>query len=124
MGGTGTFEYFDSIKGYVVAMTGDFEGGVFVRAIAEPRIEGARTFLELEHCFVRFDGSTFQTRDTATLTKVEGEERLLAATTYNIVSGKGAFEHMRGSFNSWGAIDPRTGQGVLRFWGEISEIDE
>ena len=121
MGGTATFDYFEPINGYVVAMTGDFDGGVFARAVGEPRVEGPRTHLDLEHYFMRKDGSTIHTRDKSVLTAVDGEARLLAATTYQVVRTTGAFEHMGGQFQSWGAIDPATGQGVLRFWGAIGD---
>ena len=43
MGGTATFDYVEPIAGYVVAMSGDFDGGVFARAVGEPRVDGDRT---------------------------------------------------------------------------------
>ncbi len=121
MGGTATFDFFEPLAGYVVAMTGDFDGGVFARQIGEAREEDGATHLDLEHFFMRRDGSTIQTRDKSILSAVPGQTRLLAATTYTVVKATGAFEGMSGSFKSWGAIDPHTGQGVLRFWGEIGE---
>jgi hypothetical protein len=119
MGGTATFDYAEPIGGYVVAMSGDFDGGVFARAIGEPRVEGERTHLDLEHFFMRKDGSTIQTRDKSVLTTVPGAERVLAETTYQVVRATGAFEGMTGGFKSWGAIESVSGKGVLRFWGEI-----
>lgn len=124
MGGTATFDFVEPIGGYVVAMSGDFDGGGFARAVGQPRIEGERTHLDLEHDFMRKDGSTIRTRDKSVLTRVEGEERVLAATEYEVVHATGAFEGMRGRFRSWGAIDPSTGKGVLRFWGSIAEPGE
>lgn len=121
MGGTATFDFVEPINGYVVAMSGDFDGGVFARQVGEPRVEGNKTYLDLEHYFIRKDGSTIHTRDESVLTAVEGEQRLLAATTYNVVKTTGAFENMIGQFRSWGSLDPATGQGVLRFWGSIGE---
>ncbi|MBV9076846.1 MAG: hypothetical protein JO048_05115, partial [Methylobacteriaceae bacterium] len=79
------------------------------------------TYLDLEHYFIRKDGSTIHTRDKSVLSAVEGEARLLAETTYTVVRTTGAFEGMQGQFRSWGSIDPTTGQGVLRFWGRIGE---
>lgn len=52
---------------------------------------------------------------------MQGEARVLAATTYVVQRTTGAFAGMAGEFRSWGSIDPSTGQGVLRFWGEITE---
>lgn len=121
MGGTASFDYVEPIGGYVVAMSGDFDGGVYARSVGEPRAEGDRTYLDLEHYFMRKDGSTIRTRDKSVLTRVDGEDRVLAATEYEVVDGTGAFEGMKGRFRSWGAIDPTTGKGVLRFWGTIGE---
>ena len=47
--------------------------------------------------------------------------RVLAATTYRVVGTTGAFTGMGGRARSWGSIDTSTGQGVLRFWGEIAD---
>lgn len=120
MGGTAVFDLFEPLGGYVVAMTGDFEGGAFARQVGDARQEDAATHLDLEHFFMRRDGSTIQTRDRSILSAVPGQTRLLAATTYTVVKATGAFEGMTGEFRSWGAIDPQTGQGVLRFWGAIA----
>lgn len=121
MGGTATFDFVEPINGYVVAMSGDFDGGVYARVVGEPRVEGNKTYLNLEHYFIRTDGSMIYTHDKGVLTSVEGEQRLLAAATYDVVKTTGAFEGMKGQFRSWGSIDPTTGQGVLRFWGTIGE---
>jgi len=121
MGGTATFDFVEPINGYVVAMSGDFDGGVFARAVGEPRVKGNKTHLDLEHYFIRKDGSTIHTRDQSVLTAVEGEARVLAATTYSVQKTTGAFAGMGGEFRSWGSIDTSNGQGVLRFWGELAE---
>ncbi len=121
MGGTASFDFVEPIGGYVVAMSGDFDGGAFARVVGEPRVVGNRTHLDLEHYFIRKDGSTIHTRDEGVLTAVEGEDRLLAATTYRVQRATGAFAGLKGEFRSWGSVDPVSGQGVLRFWGEISE---
>lgn len=121
IGGTATFDFVQPINGYVVAMTGDFDGGAFARVVGEPKIEGDKTRLDLEHYFIRKDGSTIHTRDKSVLTAVEGQSRMLGETTYTVVKTTGAFEGMKGQFHSWGALDPATGQGVLRFWGAIGD---
>ncbi len=122
MGGTATFDYAEPVGGYIVAMSGDFDGAAFARAVGEPRVDGAKTYLDLEHYFICKDGSTIHTRDKSVLTALEGETRLLAATTYNVVKTTGAFAGMGGQFKAWGSLDPSTGQGVLRFWGSIEEV--
>lgn len=122
MGGTAVIQFVEPINGYIVAMSGDFDGGVFARVVGEPRDAGeGRTELDLEHYFIRKDGSTIQTRDQGVLQTVAGSERLSAATVYNVVKATGAFEGMTGTFQSWGALDPTTGQGILRFWGSIGQ---
>ena len=119
MGGTAIFDYVEAIDGYTVAMTGDFNGGAYARAAGEPRVEGNKIYRDLQHFFQRQDGSTIHTQDHSVLTVVEGDERLLAETTYNVVKATGAFEGMTGQFKSWGAVDPTTGRGILRFSGVI-----
>ncbi len=121
MGGTATFDFVEPLGGYMVAMSGDFDGGVFARAVGEPRVEGNKTYLDLEHYFIRKDGSTIHTRDASVLTAIDGEDRVLAATTYRVHRTTGAFDGMTGEFKSWGSMDRATGQGVLRFWGEIGD---
>jgi len=123
MGGTATFDFTPAIEGYVVAMSGDFDGGAFARVVGEPKVEGAVTRVDMEHFFMRKDGSTLQTRDKGVLTAVEGHSRLLAETVYTVVKATGAFEGLEGQFRSFGALDPQTGKGVLRFWGSIGVAD-
>jgi hypothetical protein len=122
MGGTALTQYMEDAAGWVVAMTGDFDGGVFARVAAGPFDKGnGRTEYDLEHFFVRKDGSTIQTRDKSVLQTVPGHDRVYANTHYTVVKATGAFENMTGKFESWGAMEPATGRGILRFSGEIGE---
>jgi hypothetical protein len=123
MGGTATFDYVEPINGFVVAMSGDFDGGVFARVVGAPRRDGVVSHYDLEHFFMRADGSTIQTRDVSRWVHVDGDDRVLAETTDDVVKGTGAFAGMVGRFRSWGSVNPATGQGVLRFWGEIGDPD-
>lgn len=124
MGGTAVTQFIQPLNGWVVAMSGDFDGGVFARVVGGPRDLGqGRTEYDLEHYFVRKDGSTISTRDVGVYTAVAGSPRTLGATTYNVVAATGAFEGMRGQFQSWGAFELDTGRGILRFWGEIGEAE-
>jgi hypothetical protein len=50
---------------------------------------------------------------------VPGEGRVLAATTYRVQRATGSLAGATGEFRSWGSIDAATGQGVLRFSGEV-----
>jgi len=66
MGGTAMTQFVDAIPGWIVAMSGDFDGGVFARVVGESEDAGAdRTLLRLEHYFIRNDGSTLVTADRA-----------------------------------------------------------
>lgn len=120
MGGTALTQFVQETNGWVVAMSGDFDGGVFSRVAAGPFDKGnGRTEYDLEHFFVRKDGSTIQTRDKSVIQTVPGHERVYANTFYTVVKATGAFEGMTGNFESWGAMEPTTGRGVLRFSGQI-----
>jgi hypothetical protein len=121
LGGTANFGFAENAGGFVVAMTGEFNGGAFAKVVGEPRREGNRTYAELEHIFIRQDGSMIFTRDKAEWVHVDGDARVLAATTYTVVRCTGAFEGLKGTFRSWGSLNPQTGEGVLRFAGSLSD---
>lgn len=84
-------------------------GGVC--AVREDQVDGNKTYLQIEYCLTRKDGSTIHTKDEAVLTAVPGEQRLLASATYPVARTTGAFEGMQGEFRSWGSLDPTTGHG-------------
>lgn len=120
LGGTASFDFRDALKGWTVAMTGDFRGGVFARVVGGPRDLGnGRTEYDLEHYFQREDGSTVTTRDKALFVAVPGEDRVLAGATYSVVATTGTLEGYTGQFVSWGSSNVKTGQGVLRFSGKL-----
>ncbi|MBI1340784.1 hypothetical protein GC169_11335 [bacterium] len=120
MGGTAIFEGVPETGGFMVAMTGDFEGGAFARLAGDPRdLGGGKTGYDLQHFFARADGATISTRDESVWIAVPGEDRVLAATTYRVARATGPLEGATGEFRSWGSIDARTGEGVLRFSGQI-----
>lgn len=121
LGGTANFGFAPNANGFVVAMTGEFNGGAFAKLVGEPRREGNKSFAELEHIFIRQDGSMIFTKDKAEWVHVDGDARVLAATTYTVVRATGAFDGLKGSFRSWGSINPETGEGILRFAGSISD---
>lgn len=120
MGGTALTQFVPEANGWVVAMSGDFDGGVFARIAEGPVDKGnGRTEYVLEHFFTRKDGSTIQTRDNAVLQAVPGHNRVYVNTFYNVQRTTGAFEGLTGKFESWGAAEPDTGRGILRFSGEL-----
>ncbi len=120
MGGAAITQFVPDLNGWVVAMVGDFDGGVFARIVEGPVDKGnGRSEYDLEHFFTRKDGSTIQTRDKAVIQAVSGHERVYVSTSYNVVKTTGAFEGLSGKFESWGAAEPNTGRGILRFSGEL-----
>lgn len=121
MGGTALTQFVPDLNGWVVAMSGDFDGGVFARIVDGPVDKGnGRSEYDLEHFFTRKDGSTIQTRDKAVVQTITGQQRVYVNTFYNVVKTTGAFEGMMGKFESWGAAEADTGKGILRFSGEIA----
>lgn len=120
MGGTAIFEAVPGTGGFMVAMSGDFDGGAFARAVGDPKqLGGGRTRYDLEHFFARADGSTISTKDESVWTAVPGDERVLASTTYRVQRGTGSLQGATGEFRSWGSVNVTTGEGVLRFSGQI-----
>jgi hypothetical protein len=121
LGGTANFGLADNVGGFVVAMTGDFQGGAFAKVIGEPRRTGNKTLAEMNHVFTRQDGAMIFTTDQAEWIHSDTDPRVLARTTYTVVRATGALKGLKGSFQSWGAFNPETGEGVLRFAGTLTE---
>jgi hypothetical protein len=120
MGGTALTQFIPEANGWVVAMSGDFDGGVYARVAAGPVEKGAgRTEYELEHFFVRKDGSQIHTHDKAVMQTVPGHPRIYVNVQYAVQKATGAFEGLTGAFESWGAVEPDTGRGILRFFGKL-----
>lgn len=121
LGGTATFGFAENVGGFVVAMTGAFNGGAFAKVVGEPRRDGDKTYAEMNHVFTRDDGAMIFTADRAEWIHNGADPRVLARTTYTVIRATGALEGLRGSFQSWGSINPETGEGVLRFSGELTD---
>jgi hypothetical protein len=121
MGGAAITQFVPELNGWVVAMAGDFDGGVFARIVEGPNDKGnGRLEYDLEHFFTLKDGSTIQTRDKAVVQAVSGHDRVYVNTFYKVQKVTGAFEGLTGTFESWGAAEPGTGRGILRFSGELA----
>lgn len=117
LGGTANIRGIEEGK-WIVAMTGEFDGGAFARVTGEPKQDGEWLEYPLQHFFTNDNGDWFNTRDVSRHTAAF-EDRHYAQTTYNVVDSGGAFAGYRGSFRSWGTLDYATGFGVLRFEGEV-----
>jgi hypothetical protein len=121
LGGTAVFGFAENVGGFVVAMTGAFNGGAFAKVVGEPRRDGNKTHAELTHVFTRDDGAMIFTTDTAEWVHNDADPRVLARTTYTVTRTTGALAGLKGSFQSWGTINPETGEGVLRFSGLLTD---
>ncbi|MGF1476834.1 MAG: hypothetical protein ACFB6S_14860 [Geminicoccaceae bacterium] len=117
LGGTANIRNLSQTE-FVVAMTGEFEGGAFARSLGAEDAGDGWTEYQLEHYFTTENGSWIKTRDVGRH-RLAYDDRYYGETQYNVVDAGGAFEGMRGSFRSWGAFDYARGDGVLRFDGEI-----
>lgn len=120
MGGTANFGFADTANGFVVAMTGTFQGGAFAKVNGAQR-DGDITVADLEHVFIHQDGSMIFTRDRGVWTHHPTDPRVLASNEYTVVRATGQFEGLKGSFRSWGSYNAETGEGVLRFAGTLSD---
>lgn len=120
MGGTANFGFAENVNGFVVALTGTFQGGAFAKVNSANR-EGDTTTGDMEHVFVHQDGSMIFTRDKGTWIHHPAEPRVLASTEYRVVRATGQFEGLKGGFRSWGSYNSETGEGVLRFQGTLGD---
>lgn len=122
LGGTFSFDFRSELSGWTVATSGDLRGGAFARIVGGPRDLGeGRTEYDLEHFYQLEDGSTLATRDKTIFVAVKDDDRVLASTTYSVASATGALKGYKGQFKSWGSANPKTGQGVLRYSGELCQ---
>lgn len=117
MGGTANTRTFTENK-FVVAMTGDFDGGVYAEIVRSEPVSKTELNNELRHYFATKDGSYIYTQDRNVVTQIK-DSRYYGETTYNVVEAGGDFEGYNGSFKSWGVFDFEQGTGVLRFEGKI-----
>ena len=117
MGGTANTRNLSQTE-FVVAMTGDFQGGAFAKSLSAKQMKDGWTEYQLEHYFTTEDGSWIKTRDVGRHQKVY-ENRYYGETRYQVVDAGGDFAGFRGEMRSWGSFDYGTGDGVLRFEGQL-----
>lgn len=81
--------------------------------------------MDMEHYFGRNDGGAFSTKDKAILTAVPGKPgRFMIEIHYEIQEDatRGTLKGYKGSFDSYGLVDLRSGddmKGLVRYGGEI-----
>lgn len=78
--------------------------------------------MDMEHYFMTAKGGFMRTKDLGILTKVPGKkDRYMIEITYDVQesSTSGVLKGYKGSFNSYGLVDLRNLQGLIRYSGEI-----
>jgi large exoprotein involved in heme utilization and adhesion len=117
VGGTFIIQFVDETTG-IAALSGDLSGAV--RGVIEESSvadDGTMT-MQLAHTIVTSSGDLLLTTDAATLTPVTGT-LFLMQQTQTLVGGSGTYANVTGTLEEFGAVDFGTGQGVLRYSGEI-----
>ena len=124
MGGFGNYNYADDGRSGVAAMSGDFSGGVSFRQIGEFKDVGnGRSEGTFEHMFVTEDGSTIRTKDKSWGVVVEGTDYIVGGADYTVVDATGKFEGYTGTFHSWGTFAPSKKKAILRYEGQICQVN-
>ncbi|MEP7285684.1 MAG: hypothetical protein ABI947_07950 [Chloroflexota bacterium] len=117
VGGTFLINFVDQTTA-IAALTGDLQGavrGVIVKSAAGDK--GVLN-LSLEHAITTSSGDSIRTADQAVLTPVQ-DKTYFMSQTQTIMSGTGRFANATGTIKEFGAVDMATGQGVLRYSGQI-----
>lgn len=117
VGGTFMLNFIDETTG-LAALSGDLSGavrGVIVEMTAHE--DGSMSFTA-EHVINTVSGDMLMTQDEATLTPVE-EGVFYMVQNQTIVGGTGEFAGVTGSLEEFGVVNMSSGQGVLRYSGEL-----
>ncbi len=78
--------------------------------------------MDMEHYFMTEKGGFMYTKDLAVLFPVQGKkDRYMVEITYHIQEGSasGALQGYQGQFKSYGLVDLKNQQGLIRYRGEI-----
>jgi hypothetical protein len=117
VGGTFLINFVDPTTGLAV-LSGDLTGAVRGVILDQTMNEANIMSLSLEHVIVTETGDMLMTTDEATLMPVD-EGVFFMQQTQTIVGGTGRYAEATGTLTEFGAVDMGTGQGVLRYTGEI-----
>lgn len=117
VGGTFLINFVDPTTGLAV-LSGDLTGAVRGVILDQTMNEANTMSLSLAHVIVTETGDMLMTTDEATLTPVD-EGLFFMQQTQTIVGGTGRYAEVTGTLTEFGAVNMNTGQGVLRYTGEI-----
>lgn len=118
VGGEALGQFYNNGKDVVGAMMGSF-ASTRGTVRSEKKTATGMT-LEMEHVFTSNTGGAVRTRDIAELTAVPGKpDAYMLEVGYTIVESLGNLKGHTGTFNSFGLIKLDTGEGLVRYSGEI-----
>jgi len=123
IGGTGMPNFFSQQEG-VISAVAPLSGSVSAataKVVAQRETETGLE-MDMQHFFMTDKGGFMNTSDLAILTTVPGKNnRYMIEITYHVQadSTSGQLKGYTGTFNSYGLVDMKNLQGVIRYSGEI-----
>lgn len=117
VGGAFLINFVDESTG-VAVLSGDLQGAVRGVILSSSAAADGTLSLQLQHAIVTADGGLIFTEDRATLTPV-ADTLFFMQQTQTITGGAGDYANASGTLTEFGAVDMGSGQGVLRYSGEI-----
>lgn len=117
VGGTFIINFVDQTTGIAV-LTGDLRGAVRGTIVENVPGDNGVLNLTLQHVIVTEAGDLILTSDIATLTPIV-DGVFYMQQTQTIVSATGHYQNATGTLNEFGVVNMATGEGVLRYRGEI-----
>jgi len=118
VGGTALGQFFDEGNEVIGAMSGTFAATRWsVLSMDETETGFA---VDMAHAFSTARGGVVRTKDKIVLTRIEGMENEYALDiTYTVDETFGHLKGYTGSFNSFGRLNLATGEGLVRYSGQI-----
>ncbi|MFA5950054.1 MAG: hypothetical protein WC807_07205 [Hyphomicrobium sp.] len=118
IGGEALGQFYNEGKDVVGAMMGTWSS---TRGTVKSEKKTATGLsFDMEHVFSTNAGGVVRTKDVAELTPVPGkQDSYMLEVTYTVVESLGNLKGYAGTFNSFGLLKTNTGEGLVRYMGEI-----
>ncbi len=117
VGGTFMINFIDQTTALAV-LSGDLQGAVRGTILkSEPSANGVLN-LTTQHAILTATGDLLNTADQSVLTPIS-DKMYFMTQTQTITGGTGRFASATGTIKEFGAVDMGTGQGVLRYAGQL-----